>query len=88
MRSLTLAGVLVLAASVVACSDSLTGPELSDGMLQSGRDDHAPDCIRVPVDGPNSPGSGGCAGDAPPPDATVGVPNDEFVPGEIPQPGR
>ncbi len=37
MRSLTAAGVLVLAASVVACTDSLTEPELSDGPLLQGR---------------------------------------------------
>jgi hypothetical protein len=36
MRSLTAAGVLLLAASVVACSDSPTQPELVDGPLLQG----------------------------------------------------
>jgi hypothetical protein len=36
MRSLIAAGVLLLAASVVACSDSVTEPELTDGPLLRG----------------------------------------------------
>ena len=43
MRSLTVAGILVLAASVVACTDSLTGPEVTPQFEHAG----APECIHV-----------------------------------------
>ena len=51
MRSLTAAGVLVLAASVVACSDSLTGPAVPELNL-----DCVPPIRAAPSGGAASPG--------------------------------
>ena len=76
MRSLSAAGILVLAASVVACTD-LTSPDLSDGIQAQPTSlpppvSPPPDCIKINLDG--APDF--CTDPAvpPPPDTPTGNP--------------
>ena len=67
MRSLTIAGILVLAASVVACTD-MTGPDLSEG-IRARPTSPPPDCITVNLDGiPDFPSNADCLHTGPPPE--------------------